>query len=275
MIGGSDNLMVAYSPEARSDLPSFKPLDPKIAGGLGTRASVLVDLVYVCGGGNDTKVFGSCWTASVSGGEWTQVGNMKSPRSYHTLNTLNDRRLMATGGIGKYENGNPNLLNSVEFFTKENGWELSGFRWPQPDAKHCVLNLDKKIVLYISGIGSQSQTEVAKINIETGTKDTLQPPSSSKGGAHYCARNGNSVFMSEQQETGRENKVWELSLADNDSWTQLASVYDAEPQGLDIIAGELYFFGIDGVQVLKNGGWHRAKPQPSVKLGEGPALLVL
>merc|ERR1711962_44604 len=285
LIGGTNNLMEAWSPDARSDLPSFRHLDSKVAGGLGTRASVLVDLVYVCGGSNKNgTVFDSCWTASVSGGEWTQVGSLKTPRKYHTLNILDDEILIATGGIEKYENSNPVLSNSIESFSSDIGWILRSTTLPVRDAKHCVLNLDEKDkVLYISGIGSSTITKVEIINIETGERKTLQPPESSFGGAHYCAKNGNTVFLSEQQQMRngspeRENKVWELSL-DDESWTPLALVYDASPQGLDVVAGDLYFFGADGVQELKNEGWHRVpsqnQPAPRGELDGGPAILVL
>merc|ERR1711962_1979646 len=131
LIGGSNNLMEAWSPDARSDLPRFGLLDSNVAGGLGTRASVLVDLVYVCGGSNESKtVFDSCWTASVSGGEWTQVGSMKTSRSYHTLNTLDDGRLMATGGKEKWATAIPIPTDSIEFFSNEMGWILSSINLP-------------------------------------------------------------------------------------------------------------------------------------------------
>merc|ERR1711962_495467 len=69
LIGGSNNLTEAWSPDARSDLPSFEPIIP-VAGGSG-----ILYFVYVCGGSNENQtVFDSCWTASVSGGEWTRVG---------------------------------------------------------------------------------------------------------------------------------------------------------------------------------------------------------
>merc|ERR1711962_35486 len=277
IIGGSNNLTEAWSPDARSDLPRFDLLDSNVAGGLGTRASVLVDLVYICGGTiklSDFEYFDSCWTASVSGGEWTQVGSMKTPRSYHTLNTLDDGRLIATGG---FDNGV--LSNSVETFSSDNGWKLST-PLPIGDAKHCILNLaEKDKVLYISGVGSLDSTRVEILNIETGDTEALLPPDSSIGGAHYCAKNGNTVFLSEQQKRSdfsprRENKVWKLSLVDK-SWTPLAMVYDSKPQGLDVVAGDLYFFGTHGVQVLKNGGWHRAINQPRGALKGGPAILVL
>ena len=66
----------------------------------------------------------------------------------------------------------------------------------------------------------------------------------------------NNVYVVDQQP-----KVWKYSIPDN-SWEKIEDSLKSRPQGLVVLAGDLTSFGVNDVQVLRNGTWQLPDSQP-------------
>ena len=267
LIGGGYGLFEVWTPQIDAVLPDFGTL-PQYAGGRGVRAAVLGELVYVCGGwnriGDNWRTIGTCWTVNINGGQLSQTTTMTVSRAFHTLDRVGDR-LIATGGWERSYS-----LNSVEFYSPEKGWETATWTLPFGDYRHCIVPLSNEDeILFLSGLGSRfGRMYMNKINIETGVSETIQPPLGATGAEHYCAREGDSVYLTE------DRQVWQYSIAKN-SWMRLAET-SSTASGIVVLSGEVTFFGYSIIQVLNNGAWK--KPEQELQAdgtGSSPAIIAL
>ena len=270
MIGGKTNLMEVWSPHSESNLTRFDSL-PYYAGGHGTRATVLGNQVYLCGGhkklNESFKMLDECWTANVQGGEWTVANKMKSPRYGHTLTTMKGI-IMATGGLSDLGS-----MSSVEFFSEEKGWKTASWSLSNADYGHCVIPLTNlNEIIYISGTG-RNAVEVIKINIVDGSKVFLSSPPGATRGWNFCTHQSDIIYFV-HHETGTKHRVWKYSIS-QDSWIELANVIDSEDQGLAFLGKELFFFGTTSIHVLRNGVWNNSVLQPKGEINYGPAIVIL
>jgi len=150
-------------------------------------------------------------------------------------------------------------------------------------------------IIRLSSRRDLARIDVKKIDILTGDSVTLASPALTgpakrrNGRArHYCSRvlHGDTLYLSylsDDQDiktwmvnNGFQHTVWEYSISRN-SWKALEHlVFDGHHQGLALVGGEITFFGMKGVQMLRNGeAWEHVVYQPEGTLAGSPAVLVL
>ena len=220
MSGEKDGLMEVWSPKTSSTIINFNPL-PLYVGGRGARACLLDKHIYACGGSkviNSTwQVFDSCRTASINGGDWKLAAKLNKKRNFHTITTVGDELLVTGGSEGH------NKLRSVEIYSNQSGWQIANWTLPYGDSSHCVLALSETQVIFISGQGNDNAMDVKKFDIRTGSHVDLPAPSGSTGGHHYCVREANFIYASDQI-SERQHKVWKYSILE-ERWTNSLDVY--------------------------------------------------
>ena len=94
LIGGHRNLMTEWNPTPQGNIRSFQHLPENVFSA--SRATILGDTIYHCGGSQQGKSK-LCFKASVLGGSWSRIEDMKVGRWGHTLTTVGNS-IVATVG---------------------------------------------------------------------------------------------------------------------------------------------------------------------------------
>ena len=124
-----------------------------------------------------------------------------------------------------------------------------------------------------------------KINITTGNMDNLPAPPGIDGSRDlYCAvhssrpyiENYHDIVYVTEADSGvpGQFKVWNYNVSSSE-WDQRGYIQDGYQVGLEVVNGELTFFGTKYVHVLKNGEWQKARLQPSSPLNSKYLITLL
>ena len=183
LIGGNLNSMLQWGPDPQCCTATFNDLPEDV--GWGNRASILGDQIYSCGGSKVKK----CFRASINGGGWSAVENMKEERYGHTLTTVGDR-LVATGGIRT----DGRVAETIEIYTDGIGWQTASWSLLMLDYRHCAVAISQNEVLMISG-DRESEMKVTMYNINNGEATTYTSPPEATGQAHYCTRDNDYMYV--------------------------------------------------------------------------------
>ena len=141
-------MMVNWSPHPQcTPNITFERLPEDL--GIKSRAAVLANTIYTCGGLEQEK---TCYAANVTGGSWKRVEDLNEERYEHTLTSVGDQ-LVVTGGLIEYTMPRmpPNLSSTVEIYKVGSGWEVASWRLLQPDAFHCAFETSASELLVVSG----------------------------------------------------------------------------------------------------------------------------
>jgi len=250
LIGGSNNVMVNWSPHPQcTPNITFERLPEDL--GIRSRAAVLWDTIYTCGGLLQEK---NCYAANVTGGSWKRVDNLNEERYEHTLTKVEDK-LVVTGGFIEYSMP-PNLSSTVEIYSEGSGWEVASWRLLQPDAFHCALETYESELLVVSGRSNLTGMSIAKYNIHNGAADHLAPPADAIGGASICTGDmtWNEFYIAKFSEQRYRYFFWQF-LLDSEEWKRLPDLPLGAIIRMALVGGDLTVFGKMGFFVLKNDTW--------------------
>merc|ERR1711962_1622876 len=261
------SVMEVWAPLPQLSTPSFEDLPWEL--GWGTRAALLNNTIYVCGGLTSGFTWrtksNSCYTATTTG-QWHEFASMKQARVLHTLTAVGDS-LMVTGGL----NQTHHLSSSVEVYSPSQGWEYVNWNLSKPDAGHCLISINRSTAFMVSGDGYKDAMQVTLLDVTIGeTLEHITSPESSTGRLHYCVKDGNQIIMADFKEW---NGPWQFFRYDIPTETWNAEKIPNLPldlwavSGLAVLNGELILFGSEGVYILVRGTeWRRAENQPKSKL---------
>ena len=260
MIGGNRNSMLQWGPDCCA--ATFDPLPVNV--GWGNRAAILGDHIYSCGGSISQK----CFKASLNGGRWIEIEEMREKRYGHTLTAVGDR-LVATGGIRT----DGRVAETVEIYTTGGGWQTAGWSLVRMDFRHCAVAVSRSEVLIISGDRTSAMV-ITKYNVNNGETERLTPPRGATGSAHYCTKYYDHVYVTDYVH-GKQHYVWKMALASN-QWERLPNLtvdtsYAAEHQ-IAVVNGELTVFYRNLVQVLRNGQWQFVEPNLEGQFQDGAVV---
>merc|ERR1711962_361576 len=272
------SVMEVWAPLPQRSTPSFEDLPWEL--GWGTRAALLNNTIYVCGGLTSGFTWrtksNSCYTTTTTG-QWNEFATMKQARVLHTLTAVGDS-LMVTGGL----NQTHHLSSSVEVHSPSQGWEYANWNLSKPDAGHCLISINRSTAFMVSGDGYWDM-QVTLLDVNTGeTLENITSPENATGREHYCVKNGTQIIIADYiEDDGHWKGPWQFFSYDISTKAWKAEkipnlqLNHEDVEALAVLNGELTLFGREGVYILVRGKeWRKADNQPESQLLYGDVVVL-